>query len=421
MPKVLIIDETPLFKEYLKSRLENFGFEITIASNGLEGKVKMRSLLPNIVILNYPIPRIKIADFLRDIKSNPNTERIPLVMISSQFEKSVISELSRYDIQDFFVKPIKIDHFFKRLSELMSIELQFDMTPGIIETHFNSEILFIEISQGLNEEKIEILGFKIRELLEIYEVKNPNTLIIMTDMKLSEDDHAKAAQLFRTVLETTQSPAKGIKVLSRSEYLREFVIMVPEFQDIEVTDNLTHAVDGLYRFKTSTFVEEGQNIIKQDLLKVSKPKMEREESFQLKFAAEQPSKELSAGADTRKSLSVALVDDDIFIREWIKKVFEETGFAIRDFEDGKVFVEDPDVASFDLIILDLMMPEMNGFKVLQYLKENNVETPVIVLSALKKRETVTQAINFGIKSYLTKPLLPDALLKKTAAVLQTSF
>ena len=68
-----------------------------------------------------------------------------------------------------------------------------------------------------------------------------------------------------------------------------------------------------------------------------------------------------------------------------------------------------------------MMPDVNGFAVLQFMKDNGIETPVIVLSALSRKESVFKALNFGIKSYMVKPLKPNGLIIKTNEILNTMF
>ncbi len=68
-----------------------------------------------------------------------------------------------------------------------------------------------------------------------------------------------------------------------------------------------------------------------------------------------------------------------------------------------------------------MMPEMNGFEVLKVMKERQVKVPIIVLSALSKRESVVEALKFGVKSYVIKPLKPEWIRKKATEVLALSF
>ena len=120
-------------------------------------------------------------------------------------------------------------------------------------------------------------------------------------------------------------------------------------------------------------------------------------------------------------MTVAVVDDDIVIQELIKTVFGETGWDIIVYENGKQFVEDLPNQSFSLIFLDLMMPEMNGFQVLQYVNEKGYDLPIIVFSALSRKETVVKAVSYGINSYLIKPLKPESLMKKAVEILRTNF
>ena len=118
---------------------------------------------------------------------------------------------------------------------------------------------------------------------------------------------------------------------------------------------------------------------------------------------------------------IAIVDDDMIIRELIKTVFSETAWDLHTFENGKEFLIAEKTTKFDLIFLDLMMPEVTGFQVLEYLKKQNKRLPIVVLSALSQKETITKAIGLGIKSYMTKPLNPEGLQNKAVEILSSTF
>jgi DNA-binding response OmpR family regulator len=75
----------------------------------------------------------------------------------------------------------------------------------------------------------------------------------------------------------------------------------------------------------------------------------------------------------------------------------------------------------DLIFLDLMMPQKNGFEVLEALRERDDNIPVIILSALSRKETVLKAMSYGIKSYLIKPLKPEEVFSKAVEVFESNF
>ena len=387
-----------------------------MAANGLDGKIKMRGVLPDLLIMDCALTRSSVVEILKEKQSNPNTAAIPVIVLSAQTEPETLAEISKYKVTKIFTKPVKIDMLFASIAQLLGTRLSFDTTPCIIETHLNTDILFIEIAQGLNEEKIELLEFKIKELLALYEMQRPKTLLIMSDMTLQEADSTKLKMLFQTVLYASGSPPKAIKALSQSEYLPTFLLGEPELREIEVTPDLSRALNGLYKLQVSDFAHDGQELVKEDVLKVTEPKLEGAELVQLKFAREAGTE----SAAQRKTL-IAVVDDDPAIRKWIERIFEGTPCVFREYENGRVFVEDLGQQELDLVFLDMMMPEMNGLQVLQHFKQHQIQVPVIVLSAMNRRETVTQAIQLGIKSYMVKPLKPENVIRKAAEVLRTSF
>lgn len=421
MKKVLIIDESPLFRKYLKEKLSEYAFEVLSAINGLDGLVKLRSNVPDLVIMDYYLSRKSSLEILAEKDRNPNTAGIPVIMASNKIDKSRILEVAKYNVKKFLTKPIKIDALLGAVSEALGINLEIDTTPCIIEAHFNEEILFIEVARGLNQEKIDLLKYKITELLELYERKHPKILIIMSDINLTGADSGKLKALFNNVLETTGSLVRSVRILTSSRFVKDFIAGIDEYKKIEVTDNINQAMDGLLGIKVSGFIEEGESIVKQDFLTASRPKTEKEESIHLRFDSETEKAAPFNLESQTKEIAIAAVDDDPVIQEFIKTVFSDSGRPVETFDNGKRFIESLESSSFDLVFLDLLMPEMNGFQVLQHLKENGIELPIIVLSALSQKETVVKAMSFGIKSYMIKPLKPDNILKKTVEILRMNF
>jgi DNA-binding response OmpR family regulator len=115
------------------------------------------------------------------------------------------------------------------------------------------------------------------------------------------------------------------------------------------------------------------------------------------------------------------VDDDFIIQELIKNTFQKTGAQVRTFSDGGEYLDVVDTDNFDLVFLDLMMPKVDGFAVLNTLRTKDIRPPVIVLSAVTQRDTVIKAFQMGIKSYLTKPMKPDDIFKKAMEILKPNF
>jgi len=416
--KILVIDESKLFRDFLTQKLGEFGFEVVGAVNGLDGAAKLRRELPDLVIMDYYLSRTSSVDLLQKKKDDPNTGAIPVIMASSKIDREKLLQVARFNVRKFFTKPIRIDALVKTISEVLGVSLDIDTTPCIIEAHFNDDILFIEIAQGLNKEKIELLRYKIVELMDLYEVKSPKVLVIMSSIEVGPDDSFKLSALFTTVMDNTKAKPRQVKILTNSEYVSEFIADRDEYEGVEVTNNLESAMDGLLGRKAGSYIDRESKTVHQEFLQASSPRSDREESVDMKFEGERAHYDLN---ELGEAVTIAIVDDDFVIREMVKAVLSDMGPTIREYENGRQFVDDANASECDLVFLDLMMPEMDGFEVMAQMRRNGFDVPIIVLSALSQRETVVKAMKFGVTSYLIKPLQPEAVLNKAREVLRANF
>ncbi len=429
MKKILVIDESPMFRNYLSDKLSSYGLEVVEGTNGLDGSVKMRNEMPDLIIMDYYLSRKSSVELLEEKRNNRNVASIPLIMVASKIDKQKVVELAGYKVNKIISKPLKMEQLLGAISEILDVKLETDDTPCIIEAHFNEDILFIEIAQGLNNEKIEQLQYKINELLELYQVRNPKILIMMTSLDFPKAHHSKLTRLLDIINEYAQPNQRFVKVLTGNKDVQEVLKKSQQYGSIAVYSSLDQAMDELLGLKADQIAHD--EVVSEKLLKSTAPKKEKDEAIQLRFdgAGGTPAGEaIDQGESRRKSAAVfnseaevAIVDDDVVIQELVKTVFSETKWKLFTYDNGKQFLMDKENRDFSLAFLDLMMPEMNGFQVLEYLSKENSEMPVIVFSALSRKETVVKAVSYGIKSYLTKPLKPEQLLKKAAEVLSPAF
>jgi len=427
MKKILVIDESPLFRNYLVKKLTSYGFEVKQGANGLDGWVKMRNELPDLIIMDYYLSRKSSGELLEDKARNRNCAPIPVIMVASQIDKRKVVELANFKVNKIISKPLRMEQLLDTISSLLGVELKTDDTPCIIEAHFNENILFIEISQGLNTEKIEQLQYKINELLELYQVRSPKVLIMMSSLDFPPEHYSKLDTLLKVIKRYAQPNGSRIKILTGNEYVKNAVAQTEEYQDILVYNSLDKAMDSLLGLKADNIAHD--EVVREKLLTSTAPKKEQDETIQLRFDEKAAGKVESApvgevgknSALFNREVEVAVVDDDIVIQELLKTVFSETKWKLQIYQNGKEFITDKQNHDFSLAFLDLMMPEMNGFEVLEHLKKKNDNMPVIVFSALSRQETVVKAVSYGIRSYLTKPLKPEQLLRKATEVLSLSF
>ncbi len=110
---------------------------------------------------------------------------------------------------------------------------------------------------------------------------------------------------------------------------------------------------------------------------------------------------------------ILLVDDDLVFRELLKQALENEGYQVIAAEDGVMAMMALDTDSVDLILLDLMMPRMNGFDLLLARED---QAPVIVISAIDNEEERIKGYELGADDFLTKPFSMKELLVRMNAI-----
>ncbi|MFA6192582.1 MAG: HD domain-containing phosphohydrolase [Sulfurimonas sp.] len=102
---------------------------------------------------------------------------------------------------------------------------------------------------------------------------------------------------------------------------------------------------------------------------------------------------------------VLLCDDELMNRKVASKILEKEGFSVIEAQNGKEAIEVLKHKKIDLILMDLMMPVMDGYEATKIIKENDEFStiPLIIISALSDKEAITKGLELGADEYLTKP------------------
>jgi signal transduction histidine kinase len=108
---------------------------------------------------------------------------------------------------------------------------------------------------------------------------------------------------------------------------------------------------------------------------------------------------------------ILVVDDEMLNRTLLSTNLGESGYVVETAEDGQQALEMLNAQSFDVVLLDLMMPKMDGYQVLEHMKSDDVlgRIPVIVISSTDEMESVVRCIEMGATDFLTKPFNPVLL------------
>jgi len=115
---------------------------------------------------------------------------------------------------------------------------------------------------------------------------------------------------------------------------------------------------------------------------------------------------------------ILVIEDDPSIVLGLRMNLEAEGYAVQVAEDGEIGLAQARRGQADLIILDIMLPKLNGFEVLRQLRAQGVAVPTIVLSARDAELDIVMGLEFGAEDYVTKPFGIAELLARIKAVLR---
>lgn len=121
---------------------------------------------------------------------------------------------------------------------------------------------------------------------------------------------------------------------------------------------------------------------------------------------------------TEQKLRVLVVEDDLSILTGLSMSLRFEGYEVLQAQDGRTGLQKAVDLRPDLLVLDLMLPEMNGFEVLEELSKRNSQVPVIVLSAKGVETDRVMGLNLGADDYVVKPFGLQELLARIRAVLR---
>lgn len=118
--------------------------------------------------------------------------------------------------------------------------------------------------------------------------------------------------------------------------------------------------------------------------------------------------------------SILLVEDEVNLHDALKLNLSLEGYDVSSAYDGPEAVKKIEQAHFDLIILDVMLPGLDGFSITEMVRLHNNQTPILILSAKNTSANKVQGLKMGADDYMTKPFNLEELLLRVAKLIQKS-
>lgn len=118
-----------------------------------------------------------------------------------------------------------------------------------------------------------------------------------------------------------------------------------------------------------------------------------------------------------KNDKILIAEDDPSISRLIAYKFEKENYEINVIEEGDKVLDEISSDDYDALVLDLMLPVLDGMQILKRVREKEIKIPILVLSAKSQEEDILKGLNAGADDYLTKPFRPDELLLRLKKML----
>jgi two-component system alkaline phosphatase synthesis response regulator PhoP len=118
--------------------------------------------------------------------------------------------------------------------------------------------------------------------------------------------------------------------------------------------------------------------------------------------------------------SILLVEDEVNLHDALKLNLKLEGYDVSSAFDGPVAMQQIEQAHFDLIILDVMLPGLDGYSITEMIRLKNNQTPILILSAKNTTANKIQGLKLGADDYMTKPFNLEELLLRVSKLIQKS-
>lgn len=412
MKKVLIINENPLFRDYLRQKLSEEQIEVVLTQEHKDSFTKMITNLPNLIIFDMGIGIPEEHEFLEKKLADPNTNTIPTIITGPIQDRAYIASLAKYSVIKYFEKPIQFDMLLESIGKVLGTPLAMDDSPCVLDLHRNHDVIFVELALGLNREKLALMRYKLTELIAHEKIDIPKIVIMLTNLELSFVDGYNLEYLIDNIISCPKVKTSNVKVLSLSPYIRSFLDGHPAYADIELSSNLPRVLSSLVE---TGGVSNVSDLITDKILTQSEDTDSSQDSVDTRFSSDST----SYNAKQKKTgtvLKIAIIDDNLDTLNETKNCFVEIGADCVPYTSGQDFLNSYHDENFNLVIHDVLLKDQTGLNVLRALQTDPDAPPVLVYSQGLQKDFIIKVLSSGAKSYLVKPQKPQVIVQKALAI-----
>ncbi|RJP86124.1 MAG: diguanylate cyclase [Desulfobacteraceae bacterium] len=438
--RILIVEDSAIQSLMLKRILEKAGYDTAVARNGVEGLAIAKEYLPNLIISDIVMPEMDGFDLCRKIKSEPFLKSIPFVLLTSlKGPEDVIKGLS-CEADDFITKPYQENLLLASIKQVLD-------NKSILSSRQSEKEEPIDISVAgevyrINANRHRIIDF----LLSAYETavfKNKSLVKADEDLKelnlslerLVEDRTSMLNQKIIELKLTEDELRKTTGNLKQSMIELETAnkIILEDQQKVIEEERLTvllqmagatahelnqplTALLGFLELLNDPGNSDDEIKMYNDAIKTAGGRISDivNKIKDIHSYETRPYADGGLHINFDQKINILSVEDSDADFDLLRTVLEETGSVIWtravNLKEALEFLHQ---GNFDLILIDYLLPDGNGFNFLEMLHKSSIETPVIVVTGQGDEIIASQIIRKGACDYLPKKGITKEILSRS--------
>ncbi|MHC4698297.1 MAG: response regulator [Planctomycetota bacterium] len=457
-PRILVVDDIPADRLVLARPLEKAGYEVLTADDGFKAVEAATRQKPDLILLDMMMPGQNGLEVCTILKSREDTAAVPVIFVTGVSDMDQILQAFAAGGCDYVTKPFSSEELLARVSAHVGLRQQGRKLENLSRQLAEANVELAKLSRVdpltnlLNRRTWEEIMEQEHERFQRHGSPYSIVMIDVDRFKAFNDSYGHQAgdECLQRIAETIASVCRCIDSVGRYGG-EEFVILASQTQAEQAVklaerarkavwmlgiphpsklsagritislgvaagasdlweDALKEADDALYVAKRA-----GRNMVySADVAKTSGRDATRSANDE-SFTSDDAGKQQSA-----KQASALVVDDDKTNRVFCAACLQRAGYQVRYAVDGHDALasvkEDPP----DVIIMDVMMPNMDGLECTRHLKADpdTRDIPVIMVSALTETDDIRAGLEAGADEYVAKPIRPTELTLRVQSMVR---
>ncbi len=460
--KILVVDDNATNRRILVKSLGKIGYDMIEACDGFEAVDMATAQLPDLILLDIMMPGRDGFEVGRILKSQKNTEAIPFIFLTAKSDAQDVDRAFSLGGSDYLTKPFKMGEVKARVSVHIQLrQAQKETEERNKQLEEMSKVIAATNVELARQARIDPLTSLLnRRAWEDSVTKehdrcyrnDSNYSIIMIDVdyfKPYNDSlgHQAGDDCLRRVSACIQSACRKMDAVGRYGG-EEFVVLAPQKTNesaLVLAERIRKAINNLNLLHPASQVTDHITVSMgvAELQGKSWEKVLEKADLALYMAKETgrnrvctydqtiPKRDMSNATSLQPNkvrtkllqinddqINVLIVDDNATNRTVCRKALESEGYNIREAADGNAALEEISNMQPHVILMDVMMPGMDGLECTRILKSNpdTQDIPIIIVSALADASDIQAGLQAGANEYLAKPIRPAELAMRVQSM-----